>query len=123
MSKNDFTTEPQSSQSKDYFIRIPEGGILIKNKLFDNATATIFCPPWTDGFFGEGLVDSYFPPSQRKIRNKYKLCALGVFRERSERAVNTNNNLIFIKIYVLRNSKKLAIDTWRFQFILDTNAI
>ena len=100
MLKNDFTAESQSSQGKAYFIRIPEGGILIKIIRLINAMDII----------AGMIVDLYFPRSQRKIQKQNIHCVLCVFRERSERAVNKsvsamlrrdrNGNLIYRTIEV-----------------------
>jgi len=50
-----------------------------------------------------------------------QLCVLCALSERSERAVNKDDNLIFEMIYVLRSFRHLPKKISQFEFILDSN--
>ena len=72
------TAEPQSPQSEGFYQNSPLRNSDKGHTLF--LVQRLLLP--------ERLVDSYFPPSQRKIRKKNQLRALCASRERSERVVN-----------------------------------
>jgi len=60
--------DKRRSQSEVYFIRIPERGNSDKGHTLCKCNG-YNCQPCPDGFFGEGLFDSYFLP----LRGKYEI--------------------------------------------------